>query len=435
MKAGPTPLDETEDRWPAERKAWAVVAILFLAYIVSFIDRTVLSLLVEPIKADLRLSDVDIGLVSGLAFGVFYAVMGLPLGWLADRRSRVGVIAGGVAVWTAATAACGLATSFGGLFVARVLVGIGEAALSPAALSLISDLFRPSRRPLAVAVFVTAGSVGGGLAMLFGGALIAWLDTFDVVRLPLVGTVAPWRAVFVLVSLPGLLVLALLALAREPDRRDDDSVRPVPLNGESFVAYLRSARRFLVPHILAMSLLGVVAYGFLAWIPTYFIRVHGWTAGEAGARFGLVFLVAGACGAIAGGALASRLRARGRGDANRFVTALGLTLLVPFAVLAPVMPNAWTSLALFAPVMFLVAFPSGTAAAAIQEAAPAHFRGRITALYYVTMNIIGLSTGALLLALLADNVFEDTGGLSPALSATALLLVPSAILSWVSRSK
>jgi MFS family permease len=414
--------------WPKPRAAWLVVAVLFAAYIVSFVDRTVLSLLVEPIKADLNLSDVQIGLVSGLAFGVFYSVMGLPLGWLVDRRSRRLIIAVGIAIWSFATMACGLARSFETLFIARILVGVGEAALAPAALSLISDLFPPERRALAVSVFVMAGSVGGGAAMILGGDLISRIEALGPVVWPVVGKLEPWQAVFVAVGLPGLILCGAIAAIREPVRRGvGGSGSQQPDGTPAFVRFVHLRAGVLLPLFSAMTLLAIVAYGFLSWIPSFFIRTYDWSAHEVGTRFGLVFLVFGAAGAIAGGAFASRLRRQGRANANLRTVALGLALLVLPATIAPLSPNGVVALVLLAPTMFFFAFPSGAAAAAVQGIAPNAFRGRTVALYYIVMNLFGLATGAVLVAAVAT-LFNGKDALGMAMASVGAVILPIATL-------
>ena len=197
--------------WPSAARAWWTVAVLTLTYIVSFVDRTILGLLIEPIKTDLALTDTQIGLVQGLAFGLFYAVMGLPLGWLADRISRRGLIAIGAALWCAATAACGLASTFVQLFAARIGVGIGEAALSPAAMSMISDSFPKERRAVPIGVYAAAAAVGAGFALIVGGSVIQLVSHHDALVLPGIGEVARWQAAFIVVGLGGLVLLPFLA--------------------------------------------------------------------------------------------------------------------------------------------------------------------------------------------------------------------------------
>lgn len=187
--------------WPSAGRAWWQVIVLTIAYIVSFVDRTIISLLVEPIKADLGIGDTQIALLQGVAFGLCYAIMGFPLGWLADRRSRRGLIAAGSTLWGVATAWCGAAGSFTQLFMARVGVGVGEASLSPAALSTISDLFPREKRGLAIGFYTMAVSLGSGLALILGGAVLAWVATFPRISVPLLGPLAPWRMAFVSVGL------------------------------------------------------------------------------------------------------------------------------------------------------------------------------------------------------------------------------------------
>jgi MFS family permease len=214
-----------EAPWPKPARAWWTVIVLTFAYVVSFVDRTILSLLIEPIKADLALSDTQIALVQGIAFGLFYAAMGLPLGWLADRMSRRLLIGIGAGFWCLATAACGLAASFPQLFLARIGVGVGEAALSPAAMSMISDSFPKERRALPIGIYAGAAALGAGLALILGGSVIRLVSGASQVSLPLVGDVAAWQAAFILVGVFGLVLLPLMATVVEPLRRNDSAVQ------------------------------------------------------------------------------------------------------------------------------------------------------------------------------------------------------------------
>lgn len=382
---------------PHGSRAWFTVAVVFLAYVASFIDRTVLTLLVTPIKSDLQLSDVQISLVGGLAFGLFYAVMGLPLGWIADRRSRRALIVAGVTLWSMATVACGVAQSFEHLFAARVVIGIGEAALAPAALSLIAASFPPERRALPVAVFVTAGSIGGGLAMILGGRIVEYLSGIGAIDWPVLGELQPWQSSFVLVGLAGLPVAVIALAIQEP-------VRVPAVAGPKLENEARPRWVTLIPLFAAMTFLSVVAYGYLAWIPEFFRRQFGWSPAAVGTWFGLIFLISGAVGALAGGALAKSSRSKLAPARQKLrIVATGLSLLVVPAILAPLSPSAPVALVALAPVMFLFAFPSGVAVAAVQDLTPENFRGRVTAFYYLVMNLFGLSTGGTLVAVLSDS--------------------------------
>jgi len=212
--------DPAADQRPSNAYAWYVVAVLTLTYTVSFIDRQIMSLMIEPIRRDLNITDTQVSLLIGLAFAVFYTLLGIPIARLADRRSRRTIIAVGIATWCFMTAFCGLARSYAQLFLARVGVGVGEAALSPSALSIISDYFPKRTRGRAIAVYNTGISLGTGLAMIVGGALVAHVMVSPPVRLPFVGELYAWQTVFMLVGLPGLFLALLMFTVREPRRRE-----------------------------------------------------------------------------------------------------------------------------------------------------------------------------------------------------------------------
>lgn len=205
--------------WPHAGWAWFAVAALMIAYTSSFIDRQILTLLVEPIRADLIISDTQFSLLAGIAFSLFYTVMGIPLARLADRGSRRRIIFWGIVVWRVMTVACGLANSFWALFAARIGVGIGEAALSPAAYSMISDYFSHKRRARTLAVYSMGPYLGAGLALMIGGAVIDVIARAGAMQLPIVGELAAWQQTFVLVGAPGLLIAALFIVVREPPRQ------------------------------------------------------------------------------------------------------------------------------------------------------------------------------------------------------------------------
>ena len=193
-----------------------MVILLTVAYVFSFVDRYILGLLIEPIKADLGLSDTQIGLLLGPAFAIFYATMGLPLGWLADRKRRTWIVAAGVALWSFATAASGLAKNFLHLFIARMSVGVGEATLSPCAMSLISDSFPKEKRAKPIAFYTMALSLGAGIASLVSAGVLQWAKSVPAIELPIIGVVAPWQFTFIVVGLPGVLLALLMLTLREP---------------------------------------------------------------------------------------------------------------------------------------------------------------------------------------------------------------------------
>lgn len=203
-----------------KKYAWYVVFICMLAYIFSYVDRQILVLMIEPIKADLNLTDTQFSLLHGLAFSLFYALIGLPIAYLADRFSRPAIISMGIIIWSIATAACGLSKNFIQLFLSRMSVGVGEAALSPAAYSIFSDLFSKQQLGRAVGVYSIGSFIGGGLAFLVGGYVISLLKGTNLVDIPILGMLRPWQVAFIIVGLPGVLIGIVFALTvRDPERQ------------------------------------------------------------------------------------------------------------------------------------------------------------------------------------------------------------------------
>lgn len=416
------PMD-AEDK--ASVAAWYALAVLFVAYTVSFIDRSILSLLVEPIKASLGLSDTEISLLHGFAFAIFYTFLGIPIARLADHRSRKRIIALGIVVWSLATAVCGLTARFATLFLARVGVGVGEAALSPAAYSMLTDFFPKRQLGLAMGLYSTGVYVGAGIAFLIGGLAVMAVQEAGSLALPLVGSLEPWRFIFILVGLPGLLVAALMMTVREPNRKTKPSETSATDYGEVF-RFIKKERPAFLHHFIGFSIIGLLFNGFLAWVPTFYIRQYGMSAGEIGPLLGLLLLIFGSGGIVAGGVFSDRLIARG--DRAGPLTAAGLAgfALLPFAVLAPIVENFELGVALFAGFFFLVAFPYGAAAAAIQMAAPPHLRAQVSAIYLFVLNLAGIGFGPTAVALFTDEVFADQGQLGWSLALVGAICAPLA---------
>jgi MFS family permease len=269
--------------YPPPRYAWYVVAVLTLANTSAFIDRQILGLLVAPIRRDLGITDAQMGVLYGLAFAVFYTLLGVPLGRMADRGSRRAIIGVGIAVWSVMTVLCGMARTYDQLLLARFGVAIGEAGLAAPALSLIADYFVPDRRATALSVYSVGVYFGAGLANLVGGALLSRFDGSAGLAWPLLGEIRPWQQVFVLVGLPGLVIALLVATVREPARRETGQ----PGESGAFavrevVRYVRANRRTFVCHGLGYALFALVNFATAAWLPTHLIRTYGWTAARAG---------------------------------------------------------------------------------------------------------------------------------------------------------
>lgn len=391
------------------RAAWYGVAILFLAWTVSFIDRIILSLLIVPIQRDLGINDTQISLLHGAAFAIFYTLMGIPIARLADRAPRRPIIVAGIAFWCLATATCGLAKNFWHLFLARVAVGVGEATLAPAAYSMIYDWFPKEKLGRAHAVFNSGVTVGAGLAFIIGGTVIAMTAGIDSVQVPLVGELRNWQVVFVAVGLPGLLVAALMLTVTEPARRGG---LPPPVPFAAVLGFMRSQPRAVFGHLAGFALAALVFNAFLAWAPTYLVRVHGMGPGQAGPLLGIGLVLFGSAGMITGGVLSDRWMRAGRGDAHMRAALVGCIGLMPVAALAPLAPEGWIAIAGLWAFFFFGAFPFGIGAAALQMITPAPMRAQLAALYLLCINLLGIGTGPTVTAVLTDYVFgrpEDVG--------------------------
>ncbi|MGD0131811.1 MAG: MFS transporter [Bryobacteraceae bacterium] len=401
--------------------AWYVVIVLTALYMLSFVDRTILSLLVGSIKRDLGISDTRIGLLQGLSFALFYTIMGLPLGRLADTRSRRNLIAAGVVVWSLFTSACSASKSFWSLFLTRIGVGVGEAGLSPAAYSLISDYFPPERLGVAISVYYMGVFLGSSLALLVGGVVVDTMTRIHTVTLPLLGTIASWRVTFLIVGLPGLLFALLVYTIKEPLRRN------MLRSAQGEVARVTFAQSFGQMRIrwqsvggisLAMVFQSMANYALISWGPTYFSRVHGWTPGQSGKALAAILLIAGCGGMYTGGRLSDRWQRRGLDEAPMRVMvigAIGTILLLPIGTLLP--DVRWTLALLYAGV-FCLALPMGISAAALQRIFPNQVRGVVSALYLFVLNIGGLTLGPLLPGVFNDYLFHNGKMIGYSLSIT-----------------
>jgi len=409
--------------------SWYGLAILFIAYTVSFVDRTILSLLVEPIKADLYLSDTQISLLHGLAFAIFYTFLGIPIARLADQRSRKLIITTGICVWSIMTAACGLAGRFSTLFLARVGVGVGEAALSPAAYSMISDMFPKNKLGLALSLYSSGVYVGAGLAFIIGGLAVEAALQLRMPELPLIGIVDGWQVIFFIVGLPGLLVALLMLTVKEPARAKTASKDSYYGLTYIFQFIAKEPATFLL-HFIGYSLLGLIFNTFLAWAPTFFIRAYSLSAGEVGPLLGILILIFGGSGMVVGGMHTDRLRRAGNISAPFTSSRLAGICLTPICLLKTLTESINATVALFALLFFFSAFPFGAAASAIQVATPPHLRAQMSALYLFCLNLIGIGFGPTLVALITDYGFEDiskvgwsmaiVGGIAAPLSAVIL---------------
>ncbi len=385
-------------------RAWYLVVMCMVLYILSQLDRQIITMLIQPIRADLNLSDTQFSLIHGLAFALFYGLMGIPIARLADTRSRPLIIVCGVAVWSFATAACGLARNFLQLFAARMAVGTGEAALSPAAYSMIADTFTRERLGLALGVYSLGAFLGSGLALVIGGFVIEWATGIGPQTLPVIGIVQPWQMTMFIVGAPGLLLAAAFWLTvRDPERRGGAQVYPIA----AVVAYVSAHRRAFLTHYVGFSCLALACFALLFWAPAYLFRNYGLSPKEAGTYLGLIVLISNSAGVMSGGMLTDYFTRRGHVDAAlRAAIIGGIGVLLPAALFSSV-AGLQPTLAVLAVAMYFSAFPLATSAVALQVVAPNRMRAQVTSLFYLVLNIIGITGGATSVALCTDYVFRN----------------------------
>lgn len=421
--------------YPSPATGWFLVAMLTLAYLFSFVDRYILGLLIEPIKADLQLNDEQISWVLGPAFAIFYATMGLPLGWLADRARRTLIVSAGITVWSLATALSGLAGQFWHLFFARMTVGVGEAALSPAAFSMIGDSFPPERRGAPIAVYSAALTLGAGLASLIGGGVLLWAKTADVVEVPVVGPLAPWQVTFLAVGLPGVLLALVFLVMPEPARRPL-AASDAQLKGNGLsdaLAYAGARFGTFAGFVSLVCVMTIIAYsqGFMA---ATFQRTWGWPPETYAFANAAALLTIGPATVILSGALSDRWSRAGMADAPLRLLIAGFLIMVPSGAAAPLMPTGEMAFGLLCVNTVGIAMVSAVGVTTLLAITPAKIRGQMTALYYLAISLSGLMLGPTTVGMLSSRVFGEDD-IRYAMAALPLLygLVPALCLPWIRR--
>lgn len=365
-----------------------VLSMLVIVYVFNFLDRQIVTILAEPIKNDLGLNDTQIGLMTGLAFALFYTVLGIPLARLADRANRVSIITAALVVWSGMTALCGMAQNFTQMLAARVGVAVGEAGCTPPAHSLIADYFPAERRASALSIYALGIPIGSILGLLAGG----WIAEFY-----------GWRTAFFLVGLPGIALAFLVKLTIQEPIRGMSDANPISGDQPPLLDTMKHLLRNKTLLHIAMggALTSFVGYGLGQWLPAYFIRIHEMGIAETATYFGLVLGVASAIGTFLGGTLSDKLSVR---DA-RFYTwlpAAGVLIAFPFYVAAMMSGDPYIAIAILVVPSLLNSLWLGPSFGTIQNLAPTRMRAIASALMLFILNIIGLGLGPFLVGVLSD---------------------------------
>ena len=412
--------------WPRPTVAWTTAILLMLANTLAFVDRQALALLVQPIKADLHVSDTGMSLLYGLSFTLFYVIVGIPVARIADRSNRRNIVVGAVFVWSLATALCGFARSFPALFLARVGVGAGEGGLSPAAYSILSDTFPKDKLPAAMGVYQMGIYVGGALALVLGGLIASHVPPSAVVALPLIGGVKGWQLIFLLLGVPGILLSIIMLAIREPARQgstEEAVVVPLP----RLFAHIGQRWQAYTGIGIGFALMILVGNATGAWIPAFLERKFGMTTAQIGASYGPLVLVCGVSGTLAGGFFAGFLRRRGFRYANLQAALLGFTILIPVSIAFPLMNTAALALTLIGVMNFFAGFNFGGGLAALQEITPNRMRALVSSGYMLLVNLIGAAGGPLAIALVTDFWFADPAELPLAIAMVCAIASPLAL--------
>lgn len=407
MADAPAAAAASEPRpYPSATAGWFLVVMLTLAYIFSFVDRYILGLLIEPIKAEFDLSDRQIGWLLS-AFTLVYGFVGIFMGWMIDRGKRIWIVSIGVALWSAATVATGMAKNFGQLFAARMGVGVGEATLSPATFSMIGDSFPTEKRGKPIAFYSSALPIGAGIASLLSAAIIAWTASSGTQSLPFFGELAPWRFTLILVGLPGIIFAIFFLFMKEPARRPAAASSDV-IGGSGFMdalKYIWKNRTLYSGFVLIICTMTAIAYsqGFLAPV---FERTWGWSPEKYATINGIAILIIGPLNMLIMGTISDWWTNKGVKDASLRLLYIGFFIMVPTGTLPLLMPSAELAFAILCINTVGIGIVSAIGVTSLLVITPAQVRGQVVAIYYLAISWFG-SLGPIAVGELSSGLFGE----------------------------
>ena len=392
---------------PSSLSAWYAVIILLLAYVLSFVDRIIMSLLVIPIQKDLGISDTQMGLLMGLAFAIFYTVVGIPIARLSDAKSRKIIVSIGIFLWSIMTAVCGLARSFIELFLARLGVGVGEATLSPAAYSMIADYFPEEKLGKAIAVYQSGALFGSGIAFIIGGAIVGLIVNSNATSLLFLGELQPWQLAFIIVGLPGVLMALIMLTVKEPKRTGVKEDLGETVSIKNAVEYMVKNWKVYISVFLGFSMLAIPITTIFTWYPTYLQRIHGLSIGESGKILGLILFFLSSSGVFFGGWLIDFLKRRNYKDSFFRVGLIAAILPVPFTLFVSSISDLNATIILLCPFVFLVSMPLAIGPIVLQIISPNQLRAQTGAIYMLFMNLLTAAIATTGIGIITDYIFEN----------------------------
>ena len=418
------------------RYSWYVLFLMTFSFAVSFIDRQVMTLLIEPIKSDLNINDTQVSLLIGFAFSIFYISMAIPIARLVDKGNRVNIIALGVFFWSLMTGVCGLAKNYWQLFLARVGVGVGEATLTPAVYSLIPDYFPKEKLGTAVGFYMLGMSLGTGFALVLGGAILSYVSAIGDINIPLIGTLRPWQVTFLIVGLPGILLALLIKISvKEPTRRDIFDNIDTTSSNVLLIPFLKKNFKTLSCITIAYSFGGMVFYGFLTWIPEHLRRSFEWDISNAGYVFGLMLAIFGSVGAVSGGRFHDYMFSKGYIDATIRCALIVFSALMPIMVITPLITNSLFATIMLGVFSFTMFFQQAMSPVAIQMIAPNHIRAQVVAIFFFISTFFSIGLGPSIVAICTDFIFKDEKMLFLSISSVSAVFLPFSIIALYLCSK
>ncbi len=418
--------------FPPPAVGWYATITLAFLYWMSVLDRYIIALMVDPIKADLGITDTQLGILQGLAFMVSFTIFGFVFGALADRKDRRRLIYIGVTIWSFASAACGTAQNFWHFLFARAGLGAGEASLNPSATSMISDLFPREKLTSAMAVYSIGASVGGGTAFMVGGAVIYYVSSLGDIVLPGIGQIATWQAVFFIVGLSSLPFAFLVFTFPEPVRRGrkEESTRKSSWRDiyAEYFRFMASHAKFFTCHYLGFTLSALVVVGCVAWYPVHMIRHFGWNEGQVGFYLGMILLLGGIFGKLACGWLVDAMYRKGHRDGQLRWFAFSLLIAAPTGVVATTSGNPWVFLVLIGLFGILTTTMHACAITALNLVTPNQFRGTGVAVFTTLVGLAGGSLGMVLVPGVSDFVYGSEAAIGLAMATVIGVVCPIAAL-------
>lgn len=424
--------DQVTGRSSATVRSWLVAILLAVCYTLAYLDRQIISLLIEPIQRDLHINDTQFGLLQGISFSLFYVAASLPLAWLADRTRRSHVMSACVAFWSLMTMACGLAATFWQMMMARIGVAVGESGLTPAALATLSDRFGQRQLATATAFYMLAPFVGGGLALGMGGGLYEWAQKPATLALPFFSHFEDWQIVFLLVGAMGMVPAILLLLIRDkPAKITQPKAEKAEGFSEVFSLFTKHWKIYMLFQ-LAMALVMVILSSYVTWLPAAIMRSKGIDEAQMGSLFGPIYFITGSVGTLSAGLLVSKFAGSDPVRTVMRYMLLMLLLLWPLATVGLLTDSLNFELAMVGGALFLISSVTSLSSLSFQYITPRHLRAQAIAIMAMVAALFGTGLGPVLAGVMSDQITGVSHPLSVSLAIIGLVTTPIAILLiWV----